>query len=359
MNESRRFLKLPEWYTYFLVFVVAVFFIAERAVSADVLEVIKSRTKSFVQEIRSIEFEAVAEWEAVCGVTNRTEKFREQMRYFQSDNMSMAITNAVYSGLFDYENFSGDWVIIYNGERFQIFQSEGGTMEWREWSGDWTNTIPSRSMSPVTQVFSWLAKRGRPHAWSNITSDENIDDIFKQVEHIGNRTLNDIECVVLEFRGTHSRAPGLMKEVWFSQGNDYFPVKIVLHLDGSPITNVEVKGIREVILDNGTKIFIPVEIVSVSTHPRSEYTSSIDTIMMDTSTLKINHEIDDALFMQPQHSIIAKHMPRTGQLETVERRYVSHYIIVVITIICVVFIGLVVCYLLWNRRKIGKSCDIQ
>lgn len=350
-------------------------FIAEKTSGADgsgtdCIEMVKNHTKTFVKKIRSIEFEAVAKWDAeyrnvVESLFNpRTINYEEQMKYFQRGNRLMYITKRVFHGKSSVFNgdHSSDWIIICNEERFQIFQLEEKMMEWSEWSGLWADTVPSRGMSPIIQAFSWLAKKDRPYAWSNITAEENIDDIFKQAKYIGNKTFNGIECVVLAFHGTHADIPTLVCEVWFSLENDYFPVKIVSSvknytlpeqnktLESWTVIDMEVKKMHEVIVDNDTNFFIPVEIVSVNTYPRSEFISSIDTIIMDTSTLKINHEIDDSRFVQP--ITIEKRMPHTGQCT-------SCYIIVIITTICIVFIGLVVYWLLLSRRWMGKSCNIQ
>jgi hypothetical protein len=336
---------------------------------STIIETVKNHTKSFVREIRSIEFEAVATWNAEYRQNgflpaDRKISFREQLKYFQSGNMSGAATSNTYKGLFAYENSSSDWVIIYNGERFQIFQLDEKTKEWKEWDNwaYWGTTTPSRTMSPITQVFYWLNKGiFRPHAWSIITSEENIDDIFKQARYIGNRTHNGVECVVLEFpRTLPARTESeFVYEVWFSLEKDYLPVKIVFSVDGWITIDVEVKKIHEAILDNGTRLFIPVEIVKVDTYPRSDFTSSVDTIIMDTRTLKINHEIDDALFMQA--ATIAERVLHTGQLEEkdvlsksdtdpVKRRLPPVTYIAIIA--GIVFVGLLVVYWLWKKQPL-------
>jgi len=347
---------------FFFIFVVTSFSIAEMALGADVVYVVKSHTKSFVREIHSIEFGAVAEWCAVLRDSDGTEKFREQIKYFQSGNMSGTSASSVYSDLFKYDDFSSDWVIIYNGESFQTFQFEIETEEWKEWYYPWTATIPSRNVSPINQVFSWLDREiFSPHVWSSITTDANIDDVFKQAKYIGKRMLNGIECAVLEFHRTHPDRPDrkFMYEVWFSLKHDYFPTRIVFSVDDWTTIDTEVKSIRKVNLDNGTRLFIPVEIVSVNTFPRTYYSSSVDTTIMDTNTLRINHKIDDSLFMQP--TAIAERMLHDGQLDgedillksdtsTLERQCSSRYKVVVIFIVSIVFIGLFVYYLFLRRR---------
>ena len=341
-----------------LLSLLLVFSITEKAVSEDAVAVVKSHIRSFVREIHSVEFEAVATWNAKYRIVNETIKFEEKMKYFQSGNRHRSATSSVFTSSVGNGDNISDWVVIYNGERFQIFRSEEGDEELREWSGIWSTTTPARGMSPITRIFSWLAKKDRPHAWSDITSDENIDDIFKHARYVGNRTFNNIECIVLEFKGTHPGVPNLSHEVWFSLENDCLPVKIVFSLNGSTIVNVELKKLHEVLLDNGAKLFIPVEVVSVDSYPRSDFISSVDTIIVDASTIKINHEIDDVLFAQPT---TRKHKYHAGQVgeedvlfvsatNTVEWRYPSRYIIIAI-IISIVFCGLIVYYLFLRRAR--------
>jgi hypothetical protein len=179
--------------------------------------------------------------------------------------------------------------------------------------------------------------------------------------------------VVLEFPGSR---PDIVREIWFSQEEEFLPVKIVFSVNGLPFENIEVKNIHEKILDNDTKLFIPVEIVIVKTYPRSDYSSSVDTIVVDTGSLKINHEIDNALFFQPD--TIAQFMPHNSQLEekdvfivsdtNIIKRQSALCYILIITIPCIVFIVLFVYWFFVSRRfrqnvqlsaKLEKECEMS
>ena len=276
----------------------------ENTLSADgaSIEAVKKGTKSFVREIRSIEFTSVNVGEDVNRESKEKLRRKETMRYFQSGNMFRSETSITLNG-----ESLGDEISTYTGKRFQAFYKDKETMALKD-SSIFTN--PSRVMSPLVGIFSFFAKKGMVYTWSDFTSEKNIEDTFKQAKYIGNREYNGAECIVLEFPGV---APGFTNEVWFSQKNGYFPVKSVASANGLPLGTVDVKKLYEVTLDGDTRIFFPVEIVLAFNYPGSSvYSSSTSVVTVDTDTIKINHEIDDDFFTLP--TTIAKQVNDIDQM---------------------------------------------
>jgi hypothetical protein len=201
----------------------------------------------------------------------------------------------------------GDEISTYTGERFQTFYKDQETMALRDSS---TFTNPSRVLSPLVGVFSFLAKMGMTYSWTELTAEKNIDATFKQARYIGNREYEGAECIVLDFPGV---VPGFTNEVWFSQKYEYFPVKSVASANGLTIGVCEVKRLHEMTIDGGTRIFFPIEIISTFDYPgRSVYSSSTSAVTIDADTVKINHEIDDDFFTLP--TTIAKQVNDVDQM---------------------------------------------
>jgi len=280
------------------VLVLLVVVAVEGVASADSasIETVKRQTKSFVREIRSIEFEMLLMGTDVRRESSEKISRKETMRYFQSGNMFRSETVISLNG-----ESLGDEISTYTGKRFQVFKKNIETMAVKDSS---IASSATRVISPLVDVYSFLVKMGMTYTWTEITTEKNIDDSFKHAKYIGKRENNGAECIVLEFPGV---VPGFTVEVWFSREKNYFPVKYTFSINGSPQGVCEVKKFHEENLDSGAKVFIPVEIVSVSNYPgRSPYSSSERTISIDANTIKINHEIDDDFFTLP--TTIAKHV---------------------------------------------------
>ena len=272
-----------------ILLLVVLFIDSASSADSDSIETVKRQSKSFVREIRSIEFASVNVGEDENRESKEKVSRKETMRYFQSGNMFRSETGITLNG-----ESLGDEILTYTGERFQAFYKDEGTMDLKD-SSMFTN--PSRVPSPLVLAFSFLAKRDMAYSWTEITSEKNIEDTFKQAKYIGNGEYNGDECLILQFPGVVS---GFTNEVWFSQEHGYFPVKLVVSANNSNIGVQEVKKLHEVTLDDSTRIFIPIEIVSTFNYPGgSVYSSSTSTTTIDTDTIKINHEIDADFFTLP------------------------------------------------------------
>jgi len=260
------------------------------------IEAVKRQTLSFVREIHSIEFESVLMGNDVNRESGERMSRKETMRYFQSGSMFRSETGITLNG-----ESLGDEISTYTGERFQVLHRNIETMTLKDES---LSSNPARAVSPLVGVFSFLAKRGMSFTWVELTAEKNIEDTFKHAKYVGKRELNGAECVVLEFPGVF---PSFTVEVWFSQEKNYFPVKSISFVNGLPMGGGETKKLHGVTLDSGTRVFIPVEIVSTFNYPgRSLYRSSEQTVTIDPRTIKINHEIDDDFFTLP--TTIARHV---------------------------------------------------
>jgi hypothetical protein len=196
-----------------------------------------------------------------------------------------------------YENWRQEqqynWISLYNGEKFQLYDGEGGLLTHSKKEARLRNT--SITPNPLLMPYLFLLSHNEDALLSldNLRNPRTWDELAEDARWHGVERVKDHECAVIDV--PIRRSEHAFQRVYFAKDLGGLPIRMETWIEmDKKIGTLNVDDIKRYRSANGD-IYIPVSIRIADYDKQGEVLMKTNTTI-SIDTLKVNEPINEAIF---------------------------------------------------------------
>jgi serine/threonine protein kinase len=156
---------------------------------------------------------------------------------------------------------------------------------------------------PQIWVYGWLRNGAEEFHWDTILSEELWERRFREAIYIGDVLEDGRRFEIVDFPQRLEQVTPCIYRVYFARDLAFLPLKVFRStLIGNELSTTTNVTRFKTFTVNGNQIAIPLEIQRRETQADGVSYKGEMTILVDESSLRINHPLDDSLFTLNDHN---------------------------------------------------------